>query len=280
MTSPAGQRLRFGFVTDIHYSPEEETGASQNTAPDLECCASHWQQAGAEFVVQLGDLISREGPDAECDLLEVKRMLDRYPGPMVNVPGNHCLAVPPDRFFRIMGIPEPYYSFASHGVRFVVLHGMDVSVLAEPENEADRNLLAYYREVRQAPFYCGAVGSRQLHWLADELDTALRNHEPVVVLSHLPLLEETTDTKHGLLWNHEEISDLLCRYPNVIACLSGHYHPGSYALRCGIHFVVLPGFTTRSEHPAFACGTIEIGSGHMRITGMGDTLLHDLEFSY
>jgi 3',5'-cyclic AMP phosphodiesterase CpdA len=280
MISHGGQPLRFGIVADIHYSTQEGSGASPTTAPDLERCVSHWRQAGAEFVVQLGDLISREGPEAESDLLAVKRMLDRYPGPMANVPGNHCLAVPPDSFFRIMGIPEPYYSFTSHGIRFIVLHGMEVSVAAEPENEADRHLLAFYRDVRQAPSYCGAIGSRQLHWLADELDTSLRNLEPVVVLSHLPLLEETTDAKHGLLWNHEEISELLFRYPNVRACLGGHYHPGGYALRCGIHFVVFPGFVTRSEHPAFACGTVEIGDGHMRINGMDGTLLHDLEFSY
>ncbi len=280
MTSPEGRTLRFGIVTDIHYTPEEAAGGGSTLTPDLERCVSHWQQSGTEFVVQLGDLISREGTEAEGDLLAVKAMLDRYPGPMVNVPGNHCLAVPPDRFFRIMDIPSPYHSFAIHGIRFIVLHGMDVSVLSEPENEADRHLLSYYRDVRQAPFYCGAIGSRQLHWLADELDVALRNHEPVIVLSHLPLLEETTDVRHGLLWNHEEISDLLCRYPNVRACLSGHYHPGAYALRCGIHFVVLPGFVTRSEHPAFACCTIDIGCGHLRVAAMDGTLLHDLAFSY
>jgi predicted MPP superfamily phosphohydrolase len=269
-----GSPLRFGIITDIHYVPD--TGAGTATAAGLERCIDYWQKEGADFVVQLGDLIGREGPEAEEDLIAVRDMLARWPGPMVHVPGNHCLAVPQERLFSIMGIPAPYHSFAKGGIRFIVLHSMEVSVLSEPENAADRNLLAYYRDVRQALFYCGAVGSRQLQWLVGELDSALRNEEPVIVLCHLPLLEETTDAKHGLLWNHEEVSALICRYQNVLACLSGHYHPGGYAYRSGIHFVVLPAFANCSEQPCFACGMAETSEGRLRITGADGTPMYDL----
>lgn len=275
MPANSGTPFRFGVVTDIHYTPEEQAGS---TAAGLERCASRWLDDGVAFVVQLGDLIAREGAEAEPDLLAVKAMLERFPGRIEHVPGNHCLAVPPGRFFSLMGI-APWRSFASHGIRFVVLHGMEVSVLSEPETEADRNLLHYYREVRGEPFYCGAVGSRQLAWLIDELDAALRIAEPVVVLSHLPLLEETTDAKHGLLWNHAEVTELLCRYPNVRACLSGHFHPGGYGYRDGTHFIVLPAFAGGCEPPSSCCGTIEIGSGRLRILACDGALLHNLDFA-
>jgi len=269
--------LRFGIITDIHYTPDDQTGAA-TTAAGLERCIGYWKESCVEFVVQLGDLISREGAEAERDLLEVKERLARFPGRMVHIPGNHCLAVPQERLFRIMGISAPYYSFAQGGVRFVVLHGMDVSVLTEPENEADRHLLAYYRDVRQAHAYCGAVGSRQLEWLVGELDLALKNEEPVIVLSHFPLLDETTDEKHGLLWNHEEVSAIICRYPNVRACLGGHYHPGAYALREGAHFIVLPGFVTCGGQEQRCCSTAEVADGRLRITGANGAILYDLEF--
>ncbi|NTV24955.1 MAG: metallophosphoesterase [Chlorobiaceae bacterium] len=272
MGTHGGRPFRFGIITDIHYTPEEQAG---RTSAGLDRCFTCWEEADTALVIQLGDLINREGAEAENDLLSIRALLARHPGEMVHIPGNHCLAVPQARLFDIMGIPAPYYSISRGGIRFIVIHGMDVSVLSEPENEADRHLLHYYHVVMQAPFYCGAIGSRQLEWLVSELDTALRNEEPVIVLSHLPLLEETSDQKHGLLWNHEEISALICRYPNILACLSGHYHPGAYAIREGIHFIVLPAFANCSEQPC--CFTAGIDGNNLRISDSRGTLLHDLE---
>ncbi|NTW52862.1 MAG: metallophosphoesterase [Chlorobiaceae bacterium] len=277
MTPPGHPSLKFGIITDIHYAPEEG-GAADNTSCDLALCVSLWEEARTEFVVQLGDLISREGPEAEADLLAVRDMLHRYPGPTVHVPGNHCLAVPFDRFSRIMSVPAPYLSFAVAGIRFIVLNGMDVSVLAEPDNEADRQMLSYYRDQLQALFYCGAVGTRQMEWLTTELDASTRNREPVIVFCHLPLLAETTDAKHGLLWNHEAVTAIILRYANVRACLGGHYHPGAYALLNGVHFIVIPGFIARNEPPFCPCGTVDISGGRLRINAADGSILHDLEF--
>jgi len=240
MSEKASDTLRFGIVTDIHYNPETETG--NETRAGLERCIDEWQREGAEFVIQLGDLISREGPEAEADLIAVRDMLARFPGKVYHIAGNHCLAMPPERYKAIMGLDSLYYTFATHGIRFIALDGMDVSAINEPQTEADRHLLEYYRDVVNAPFYCGAIGSQQLEWLVSELDLALKNEEPVIILSHLPLLEETTDEKHGLLWNHEEVVAILLRYPNVRAVLSGHYHSAAQAVRGGIEFVVVEAF--------------------------------------
>ncbi|NTV68111.1 MAG: metallophosphoesterase [Chlorobaculum sp.] len=250
MSERTNDTLRFGIVTDIHYNPESETG--NQTEAGLERCIEKWTHEGAEFVIQLGDLISREGPEAEADLIAVRDILARFPGKVYHIAGNHCLAVPPERYKAIMGLDSLYYTFATHGIRFIVLDGMDVSAINKPQTEADRHLLAYYRDVVKAPFYCGAIGSQQLEWLVNELDLALKNEEPVIFLSHLPLLKETTDEKHGLLWNHEEVTAILLRYPNVRTVFSGHYHSAAQAVRGGVHFVVVEAFggnvmTTSSE---------------------------------
>jgi len=187
MSETKHDTLRFGIVTDIHYNPETETG--NQTEAGLERCIEKWTSEGVEFVIQLGDLISREGPEAEADLIAVRDMLARLTGPVHHVAGNHCLAVRPERYKAIMGLDSLYYTFCSHGTRYIVLDGMEVSAINEGQTEADRHLLEYYRDVKQANFYCGAVGARQLEWLVQELDLALKNEEPVIILSHLPLLE-------------------------------------------------------------------------------------------
>ncbi len=278
MNSPSPDiHLRFGIISDIHYSPEN-AGQEEEVATALGRCLDDWEAQDVAFVLQLGDLISREGPEAEADLIAVTAMLAGAPAlRFEHVPGNHCLSVGHERFFSLMGIP-PWRTFSAGGIRFVVLHGMEVSTAAEPDDPADRHLLDWHHGVQRQPFYCGAVGSRQMAWLRETLDDALRQGEPVIAVSHLPLLEASSDERHGLLWNHEAVSGLLLRYPNVRACLCGHYHPGSYALRSGTHFVVVPGFVTRREHPAFMAGTVEISGGRMRILGTGGTPLHDLAF--
>jgi predicted MPP superfamily phosphohydrolase len=262
--------LRFGIVTDIHYNPDSETGNSTETG--LKQCIERWTQEGAEFVIQLGDLISREGPEAEADLIAARDMLARFPGKVYQVAGNHCLAVPSERYKAIMGLGSLYYTFASHGIRFIVLDGMEVSVINKPQTEADQKLLEYYHDVVKAPFYCGAIGACQLEWLVREISFALKNEEPVIILSHLPLLEETTDEKHGLLWNHEEVVAILLRYPNIHAVLSGHFHSAANAVRNGTHFIVLP-----AVNGSGCCFLAELSGHHLIIRQTTGTLI-DIDF--
>jgi hypothetical protein len=265
MTRKEPDRLCFGVITDIHHSRSAEPAALLQEAADLQRCIEWWQEEdGVGFVVQLGDLISSEGAEAEIELDEVHSMLRRFPGKMVHVAGNHCLAVPLGRFISTMHMPAPYYSFTIDAYRFIVLNSMDVSVLAEPDNEFDREMLARYRADPLLHDYCGAIGRKQLQWLERELDDAA-HEERVVVLCHLPLLPETTDEKHGLLWNHEEVTAILCRCRNLIACFSGHYHPGAYATRGSVAFIALPGFIHRTDPPFFSCGRVDIQSDRITV---------------
>jgi 3',5'-cyclic AMP phosphodiesterase CpdA len=265
--------LRFGIVTDIHYNPA--TGTGNQTEAGLARCIEQWTREGAEFVIQLGDLISREGPEAETDLIATRDRLARFPGKVYHVAGNHCLAVPPERYKTIMGLDSLYYTFAERGTRFIVLDGMEVSAINEPETEADRNLLEYYRDIVKAPFYCGAIGAKQLEWLVKELDLALKNKEPVIILSHLPLLEETTDEKHGLLWNHAEVVAILLRYPNVRVVLSGHYHSAAQVVRHTTHFIVLRSFAGNGNRPCGTCHTFEITASGMDVRHRENSIVID-----
>ena len=102
--------------------------------------------------------------------------------------------------------------------------------------------------------------------------------EKVMMICHFPLLPETTDSKHGLLWNHQEIVDILASSNAVTACISGHYHYGGYALKNKIHFVVLPAFVTRHEHPCFTHGIVELESDGIVIRNQQNTVVSNLSF--
>jgi len=155
---------------------------------------------------------------------------------------------------------------------------MDVSIHNEPEKSEDRQTLEYFLAQPDKHDYCGAVGTLQKAWLKEELDIAERVGEKVIVICHFPLLPETTDTKHGLLWNHQEIVKILASSSTVKACLSGHYHYGGYALKDAIHFVVLPAFVNRIEHQSLTCGLVELEKNRMVIRNQNDAIVYDLPF--
>ncbi len=270
--------LRFGIITDIHFSTEEEPAAAAKTAADLSACVDYWQRHKVDFLIQLGDQIMGSDRHKEEEFRQVSSMLNTFPGTIHHVLGNHCLALPRQALMAALGLQTPYYSFTIRGFRFIVLDGMDVSVLRQPETPEDCRTLAVFRAHPELHDYCGAVGVHQQLWLQRELGKADRLGESVIVVCHFPLLAETTDLKHGLLWNHREIAELVASSPAVKACLSGHYHYGGYALHNSIHFVVLPAFVNRHKHPGFACGMVELHEERMVIRNQRHETLYDLTF--
>ena len=268
--------LKFGIITDIHFSTTSEPAAAITTAADLQGWLKNCKNSNVDFLFQLGDLIKGSDEHNREELLQASSILKEFPGTIHHVIGNHCLAMPRKKLLNALGLPAPYYAFTVKGFRFIVLDGMDVSIHNEPETEEDRQTLAYFLARPAKHDYCGAVGLRQKVWLKKELDTAEQAGEKVIVICHFPLLPETTDPKHGLLWNHQEIVDILASSTAVKACLSGHYHYGSYALKDEIHFVVLPAFVNRLEHPSFTCGTMELESDRMVIHNQNNQIMYDL----
>ena len=270
--------LRFGIITDIHFLSENEAAAAQATAAELQNCLNCWQRNNVDFLLQLGDLIKGSDTHKHDEFRQISSILKSFPGPIRHVIGNHCLALPRRELMAGLGLQTPCYTFASNEFRFIVLDGMDLSVLRKPETEEEQQLLAFFHAHPELHDYCGAVGTRQKAWLQRELEKAQFAGEKVIIICHFPLLPETTDQKHGLLWNHREIAELLASFPAVKTCLSGHYHYGGYGVLGGIHFVVLPAFVNRSAHPRFTCGTVELQSERMVIRNQLDETLYDLPF--
>ncbi len=266
--------LRIGLITDIHCSAESWPAASA----ELRLCLDCWRDNDVDVVMQLGDLIQGSEMHKGDELQQVLSLLKEFSGDIRHVIGNHCLALPRQALLEALGLHDPFYSFSVEGFRCIVLDGMDVSVLRTPETPEDCRILALFRAHPELHDYCGAVGIQQSLWLTRELEGAERFGERVIVFCHFPLLPETTDHKHGLLWNHAWIAELITSFSNVQACLSGHYHYGGYALYHGVHFVVFPAFVNRHEHPRFICGMAELHHGWMVIKNQRNETLYRLPF--
>ena len=268
--------LRFGIITDIHFSIESEDAAATSAAAELRDCIHCWNRNKIEFLLQLGDLIKGSNTQKKEEFRQVSSILNSFPGTIRHVIGNHCLALQRKELIAALGLQTPFYTFTEKEFRFIVLDGMDISILRKPETEEDRQILAFFHAHPELHDYCGAVGTMQKAWLKRELEKAEYAGEKVIIICHFPLLPETTDQKHGLLWNHREIAELLVSSPAVKACLSGHYHYGGYAEQNGIHFVVLPAFVNRNEHPRFTCGTVELQVKRMVVRTHINEKLYDL----
>ena len=274
--SNSNHSLRFGIITDIHFSTESETAAAKASAAELRACIEYWQGHDVDFLLQLGDLINGSDTYKHEELRQVSSIFKAFRGIIRHVIGNHCLALPRRELQEALALQSAYYSFTSQGFRFIVLDGMDVSVLRTPETEEDCQLLAHFQAHPELHDYCGAIGSRQKAWLQKKLEEAEHFCEKVIIICHFPLLAETTDQRHGLLWNHREIATVLASSLAVKACLSGHYHYGGYAQLNDLHFVVLPAFVNRSKHPHFTCGMVELTGGRMVVRNQLDETVYDL----
>ena len=277
-TSDNAGTITFGIITDIHFSTTSEPAAAAKTVADLHGWLEYCKQSNVDFLLQLGDLIKGSSEFHQEELRQVVSILKNFSGIIHHVIGNHCLALPKKEFPGTLGLPVPYYSFKEKGFRFIVLDGMDVSIHNIPATQEDRQALEFFLAQPEKHDYCGAVGLLQKAWLKQELGISERAGEKVIVVCHFPLLPETSDTRHGLLWNHQEIVELIVSCKSVKACLSGHYHYGGYALKDDIHFIVLPAFVNRHEHPRFACGTVELQSDRIVIYNQNDNVVYDLPF--
>ena len=86
----------------------------------------------------------------------------------------------------------------------------------------------------------GAIGEKQLAWFDNELREAAAAAQKVVVFCHIPFAPEATSARH-LLWNWQQVLDVLDKHTHVSACIYGHYHKGAYALRNNVHHITLNG---------------------------------------
>ena len=259
------QPFSFGVIADCQYCSDPGSGIRKYAASEqkLKQCVDHFNTMDLAYVVHLGDFIDRDMASFKV----VGPIFEKLKMSSYHVLGNHDFSVSDDlksKVPQIMGLESRYYDFEINGWRFVVLDGNDISFHAYPATSQQfKDAEQYYKEHHiQTPKWNGAIGDKQLSWLADVLEEASTKGEKAVLYCHFPVFPEN---QHNL-WNADEIIELIENNSCVKAYMNGHNHAGNYAIKEGIHYLTFQGMVDTKET---SYATIQVKKDQMIVTGFG-----------
>ncbi|CAH9084820.1 unnamed protein product [Cuscuta epithymum] len=263
--------LSFGVISDVQYADIPD-GRSFLGVPRyyrhsfivLQRAVHKWNQQKHNFVLNFGDIVDGFCPKDQS-FAAVKKLVDefdRFNGPVYHMIGNHCLYnLSRDKLLPLLRIPgyggRAYYEFSPvPEFRFVILDCYDISAIGWPEDHPNTlNALKLLGEKnpnsdknspdglvgleRRFLKFNGGVGNEQLGWLDHVLQEANESNQKVIICSHLPL-DPHASSNEALLWNYNEVLDVIYKYNCVKVCLAGHDHKGGQSIDShGIHHRVL-----------------------------------------
>eukprot|EP00741_Cyanophora_paradoxa_P009683 tig00001590_g9381.t1 len=284
MTRDAPPDFTFAVISDVQYAEKEDKVVLdgcrryRSSLQRLERAVEAINASRADFAVHLGDLVDGNATP-EATRADFERLMSVFAKLLpcrrtVHVVGNHDLVVGEEELVRALGMPGFFYEWSpAPGWRLVVLDSLDVSLYAPPDSPRHAAARAWLEshplaEFENAQAWNGGVGREQLEWVEDALQRSDAAGERVLVLSHLPLLAEAARGDH-VCWNAGEVRETLEAHASVKAVLAGHYHPGGYAERGGVHYVGLQGMVDSLPH-SNAYALVEARPGELRLAGFGD----------
>jgi hypothetical protein len=188
--------------------------------------------------------------------------------------GNHEFEIDDQdkrKVYKLLGINKKGYSYLDKGDwRFIMLNGMGLSIKSSLEGTKKRALAKKkFQELKEqnavnAYDWNGAIDQRQLKWLEKTLFEASEKGKKVILFCHLTLLPVNA----LLLWNHEEVKDMIFKHDHLFAYIGGHDHSGSYVYEKGKHFFAVKGVLNESEHET-SCAVVHVFNDRMVIEGFG-----------
>lgn len=264
-------RISFGLIADIQYADKDPSGSRhyRESLTRLGECVADLNTQDLAFAIQVGDIID-SGPDSFDRVLPV---FNRLRMPRHHALGNHDFPLPRPDVLAKLQMQRPYYSFSHGRWRLVVLETADICVdggwpeSSENYQQAEHWIERLEREGKQhAQPWNGGIGDQQKQWLQDTLAQAAAEGQRVIVFGHIPLLAAAS-AEWALLYNHDEIVEILETSGSVVACFSGHEHSGGYAEHHGIHYVTLQGMVEAPKENAYAI--VDLYDDKIEIRGVG-----------
>ena len=274
-TPPAAKpAFRFGVIADVQYADIPAQGKRQyrESLLKLEHAVEQFNGLKPDFVIHLGDTIQTGFASFDA----VLPIFAQVKVPVYYVLGNHDFGVAEADRGKVLaklgldklGPGQGYYDFARAGIRFVVLNGNDLSVIARspdsPEGKAAAALMMDLRKkgAPNAAAWNGAVGPQQLEWLKKVLGRAAAAGERTIVFCHFPVYPPGRSN----LWNDAEVVEALESAKGIVAYIAGHEHQGGCARKGGIHYLTLKGLV---EADPTAYALIEVFPDRLKVTGFG-----------
>jgi predicted MPP superfamily phosphohydrolase len=86
-----------------------------------------------------------------------------------------------------------------------------------------------YEKRRWVP-YNGGVSTEQIKWLKEVLKKSYDLNEKIVIFCHQPV--HAPNKPQSLIWNSEEILEIIREYGNVVLWIAGHDHGGQVIECC------------------------------------------------
>ncbi|NHT78641.1 phosphatase [Rhizobiaceae bacterium CRRU44] len=264
--------LRLGIIADPQYADLEPNLALdrhfRQSLGKLEEAIDVFNGCDLDAVVTLGDLIDRDWESFDPALAVYRRLRHKA----LFLPGNHDFAVAPEHLsdvHRRLGMPAQYHDLLVAGHRLVILDGSEVSLFAVPKGHPRREQAKARLQALtaagaiNAQRWNGGLSEAQFTWLAEVLDHARDDGEPVVILCHYPVAPENAHD----LWDAQRLLDMLKTYPNVRAWLCGHNHAGNTVTRDGTHYITFRGMVDTLDQNAFAI--VSLYKDRLEIEGFG-----------
>ena len=169
-----------------------------------------------------------------------------------------------------------YYDWSPFpGWRFVLLDSYDISLIGsssaehlgiakeilKKNNPNDLTISGgWFKDLPRDKYrfvpYNGGISQVQLVWLHDVLTKANGLNEKVVFFCHQPIF--SPNKPQSLIWNSEEVLDLIHQFKNTYMWIAGHDHGGQYVVDdFGIHHIVPPA--------PLECTLEETAFGHIEV---------------
>jgi len=199
--------------------------------------------------------------------------------------GNHDCSVPREEFLDAVNAQRAYYRgedalyYYSEPLprnwRLIILDTTDLNpryidarVAPEYYNPALQYAVEAYGSGRDdvAP-WSGGIGPIQFAWLENELASAAKNGERIIIASHNALNSKAARPQMSA-WNADSVSKLIEDSGCVKLCLAGHDHPGMYCFHHGVHYVTLEAML-EAKHGETSYAFLDVYEHEAILTGVG-----------
>ncbi len=263
--------FRFGVIADPQYVDAKPSGSRhyRETIGKLENAITGLNKHELKFVVTLGDVIDRDFKS----FAPMMKLYSESKAPRRFVLGNHDFSVAEEKKSdvpKVLGMEARYFSEVIEGIRFLYLDSTDVSLFAQPkEDAATQQALKLQSELKESGLkhihnYNAAVGEKQLQWVRKELQKAALKKQKVLVFSHLPVMP--LNHSHNL-WNDAELVKELEASPQFVAYMNGHNHKGNYVENKGRHYLNFKGMVETAKDNAYS--VVSVYNDRIEIDGFG-----------
>lgn len=259
----AGNVLRFGVVTDVHYAgiPDKGNRTYSQSLIKLQAFVDTMNRLKPDFIIELGDFKDMDSLPIPAKTLvylnRAEEVFSKFRGPRYHVLGNHdedC--IPKGKFLSLVentGISKykSYYSFDVKGFHCIVLDACFDSAGAGYNS-------GHYK------WHDTNIPGEELSWLRSDLR---ETRSPALVFIH----QRLDGSGQYFVKNASRVRHMLRHHHRVKAVFQGHYHEGGFGCINGIPYYTLKSLIEGNSKEGYNYALVEVDeAGNVNISGFGE----------